>query len=214
MKNRYYVLLRNNKIYIRINKQKNTLEYSIKDIPTYPHVPFYVHLFNAKDALKSIRPLIKQNLYTLKEKLFKPEVFVITDDDTVGFEYTAIEDFIMVSFMPKSVFLALQYAFITPFNTTTYVCVSKSCRMFVLSYVKDRELSAQKFLPSYDYTIEELNEYIHNLHPDCKTGNVNIYLNGNDLSKYSSLGSIVDKYRLLDIAQDSIHDLKLSKIKA
>lgn len=211
MKNRYYVLLRDNKIFTRINEHKNIIEYTINDIPTYPYVPFYVHIFNINGLIKSVHPLIKRNLYSLKEKFFKPEVFVIIDDDTVGFEYNAIQDFAMIAFKAKKVYLASQYRFVTPVNNKPYICVSKSCRMFVLSYLKNGELSAQRFLPSSDYTIEELNEYIRCLHPDCKSGNINIYLNGSALSKYSSLGTLVDKYKLLDIAQDSTQDLKIPK---
>ena len=206
MKNHYIVLLRNNKVYIRINQQKETLEYHINDIPYYPNVPFYVHLFSIEDLDKELRSFVRRNLYTLKEKLFNPEVFVLIDDDTVGIEYTAIKEFLMQSFKAKTVYISFQYLFVAPVDSPSYVCISKSSRMFILSYIKNLELIAQEYLPRNDYTIDEMKEQINHLHQDCRTGSVPIYLNG-DLSRYSSLGKLVDLNSLLANAQASLSNV-------
>lgn len=212
MINKYFVLLRDNKILIKINNHDNTLEYELTKLKEYPYVPSYINIFEhitKYDLVKKIRPLIKDNLKTITEKLLKPDVFIVCEDDTIGSEKKILIDFSSILFNPRNKFLANQCTFLSPKDITDYIAVSRSCRMFILSYVKDRDIVTQKHLHLKDYSVDELKNLIYNLHDDCRYHNLKIFLNGSHLQNYSELGKIVTQYELLNNIQKMLHKLRI-----
>ncbi|MCM1991284.1 hypothetical protein [Oceanirhabdus seepicola] len=202
MKNRFFVILRDNKMLININDQSNIVEYSFTDLETYPNIPFYINIFETENVRKKIKPIVYENLNTLSEKIFKPEVFVLVDDDTMGTEKRAIEEFILLSLAPKKVAIVPQCLLLAPKDIEKYIAVSKSCRLIILSYIKNRKVLAQKFIDNKEYSVEELKELIRNLHDECKLNKLNIYLNGTHLKKYAEIGKVIDIYELLNNTQN------------
>jgi len=201
MKNRFFVILRDNKMLININDQSNLVEYSFTDLETYPNIPFYINIFETNNIRKNLKPMVYENLNTLSEKIFKPEVFVLVDDDTMGIEKRAIEEFILISLAPKKVAMVEQCLLLSPTGIEQYISVSKSCRLIILSYIKNRDILAQKFIENKDYSVEELIKLIRTLHDDCKFNKLDIYLNGTHLKKYSEIGKVIDIYELLNNTQ-------------
>jgi len=207
MKNRFIVILRDNKMLFKINDQSNVIEYSFTDLKAYPNIPFYINIFESENIRKSIKPIVYENLNTLSEKIFKPEVFVLVDDDTMGIEKRAIEEFILISLAPRKVAIIEQCLLLAPNDIEKYIAVSISCRLIILSYIKNRDVLAQKFIDNKACSVEELKELIRNLHDDCESNKLDIYLNGTHLKKYSQLGKVIDTYELFDNAQKILSNL-------
>ncbi|WBW94939.1 hypothetical protein [Oceanirhabdus sp. W0125-5] len=201
MKNRFFVIFRDNKMLISINDQSNLIEYSFKDLKTYPNIPFYVNIFDTDNMKKKIKPIVYENLNTLSEKIFKPEIYILAEDDTMSIEKRLIDDFMFTTLAPKKVFFVDQCVLLTSSNIDDYISISKSCRMFILSYIKSNHIIAQKFIDKKDYSSEELNKLINSLHDDCKSNKIDIFLNGTHLKKYSHMGKIIDTFELLENAQ-------------
>ena len=200
MKNIYVVLFRENKLIVKNKNEENTLEYSFKDIVSYPNVPFYSNLFQSKIDTKVIYKYMKNNLknYKLNNLFIKASIFVLTPDDVTEVDKRAISEFISMTFKPKRVLLGMEYGFTAPMEEQNYVSIYRSCRMFVLSYIKNKNIEVQKFLENKDYSIEELRGFIYNLHEDCTNNNLNVYLNGQDIEKYYLVGKIVLKKELFE----------------
>lgn len=201
MKNRFFVILRDKKMIFKINDQSDIIEYAFTDLETYPNIPFYINIFETENIRKSIKPKVYENLNTISEKVLRPEIIVLLDDDTMGIERRAIEEFIRISLSPKNVYFFQQCTLTAPNNQNGHIVVSKSCRTLILSYIKDGIVLEQNFYDNKKYTLEELKELIRNLHPDCKFNNFDVYLNGSHLKEYSKIGEVIDVYELLNNAQ-------------
>ena len=211
MKSRIFITLQDKKLLFRINDEKNTNEYTFKNTKDYPNVPFYISIFEDIDVFKEAKPFIKSKISPLKKMLIKPTLYVFINDDVIGFEKTAIEDFIMTLFSGRSVYLANQCAFVSPKGNNTYVSISKSSRMIMLTYIKDRYIKAQEFLRIKDYSVDEIKNLISNLHSDLRYNKLDVFINGDSLKKYSELGTMVDIYNILDNGQNILSSLDMKK---
>ncbi|GAA0178973.1 hypothetical protein SH2C18_19350 [Clostridium sediminicola] len=201
MRNVYAVIFRENKIIVKSKKREDVIEYKFENIKTYPNVPLYANLFQdkidinevSKDLNKSFKGDILKNTLILR-----PKVFVSFPDDATDVDKRAISEFILMLFKANMPKLFEESVLLAPIEELDYVSIYKSCRMFVLTYRKGKLIEAQKFIENKDYTVDEMKGFINNLHDDCLFNKLNIYLNGEGMEKYSILGKVVEKERLLN----------------
>lgn len=212
MRNIYAVLFRDKKLIVKTKNEEEMVQYSLDNAKVYPNVPFYSNLFQDKIDINTVGKCIKDRLKQCKSKieLMKPLVFVLMPDDITDVDKRAIQEFTMVLFKPKEVLLVCECVFSAPVEEQDYICIYKSCRMIVITYVKEKDIKAQKFIENKDYTIDEIKRFIYNLHEDCMFNKLRVYLNGEDVSKYAELGKIVERQELLNNVL-SISSLKLKK---
>jgi len=73
-----------------------------------------------------------------------------------------------ITFSPKKLLVVHQCNFLAQAVIDEYISISKTRRLFILSYVKNGHVFAQKLIDKKEFTIDELKESIKNLHNDCK----------------------------------------------
>lgn len=89
---RYYILFREDKIYITTNKRVDLEEYSLANLMKYPNVPRYTSVFHNEKAIKELKELVKNKFR--KEKfiesfLSKDEIALLMPDDVTEIEKRA-----------------------------------------------------------------------------------------------------------------------------
>lgn len=202
MRNIYAVIFRENKIIVKSKKREEIIEYKFNDIVTYPNIPYYLNLFESEMDTNGVREVLKKRLkrdIVKNSLLLKPAVFISLPDDVVtNIEKRGINDFVFQVFNSKMPRLLEEGMISAPLEEVNYISIYKSCRMIVITYRKDKLIEAQKFIENKDYTIDDMKGFINNLHDDCLFNKLNVYLNGEGMEKYSVLGEVVEKERLLD----------------
>ncbi|MHB8126527.1 MAG: hypothetical protein ACYDEJ_12975 [Desulfitobacteriaceae bacterium] len=78
-----------------------------------------------------------------------------------------------------------------------YICLYKTCRMVVVSFISNNEVKVKLLLERKDYTEAELKEFIDNIHYDVKVKPLKVYLIGYEMGKYSSIGQVVNYDKIL-----------------
>lgn len=81
---KYYMLFRNDKIYIKSNKSSKVVEYSLNNSIIYPNIPLYFEIFNNEKTIKDLKMFVGKNLEngnTFMKMIFKKKVFVLIPDD-------------------------------------------------------------------------------------------------------------------------------------
>lgn len=194
---RCFIVLRNEKFIIKKDNSLNLMECSFDNLITYPNVPFHLNLWqNDNRHINTLKNFLKNDIFT-KSRFSSKEITIAVPDDSQSIELRAIEEFLLISSSPRNVNLVFECTLMNPENPT-YVCISKTCRMFVISYIKNGAITAQRFLDKKDYEIDEIQNIIYALHDDCRMNIINIYLNGANLDKYSSFGTFISYERILD----------------
>ncbi len=216
MMEKYYMLFRGNKIYIKSNKSRKIIEYTLNNPTTYPNVPMYYGIFNNDNIIKDLKTFIEKNLNVgssfMKIVSGKKICLLIPDDVTevTDIEKRAFDDFARKLFGAKNVLLGSEFPFVAPYEENGYVCISKTCRMMVMTYVKDKHKNVfnQKFIEAKEYTNEEIYNFINELYGGF--GSIpKIYFNGLGLSQYSDIGIITD---VMDLVNNFENALELAKI--
>lgn len=205
MKNIYFLLFRNNCLYIKSNKNDKTLKYKFDDLNQYPNIPFYLTCFDY--GVKDIKSFINSNLKCsnkLNDNIFKPIVYLLIPDDSIEIEKKILEEYVNKIFSPQKVYITYESMVISRKKELKYICISKTVRMLVLTYINNSKIEAKKYYNNIDYSIDELKNMISNLHEDCINLNINTYLNGINLSDFASLGVLIDNSTLLDSYYDYI----------
>lgn len=214
MKN-YYMLFRNDKIYIKSNKSSKVAEYSLNNSTIYPNVPLYFVIFNNEMIIKELKMFIRENLdncNTFMQRIFGKRVFLLIPDDVTivtDIERRAFNELGKMLFAPKNVILGSECAFVAPFEEKDFICISRTCRMMILSYIKDKKIVKQNFIKNKDYTNEELYDAIRELYNGIESI-PKIYLNGVDLIQYSDIGIVIDSLELINKFEITIDLAKLN----
>jgi hypothetical protein len=208
-----FMLFRDDKIYIKSSKSSKVAEYTLNNPVRYPSIPLYFNIFNDEKIIEDLKIFIKNNvdINGLIKGIFAKKVFLLLPDDVVNvtdIERRAFDEFAKMLFGVKRVILASECAFVTPFEEKEYICISKTCRMLILSYTKDKNTFKQKFIENKEYTNKELYALISEL---CEGvgGIPKVYLNGINLSQYSDLGIIIDSLELINNFETTIDYLKI-----
>ncbi|WBW95066.1 hypothetical protein [Oceanirhabdus sp. W0125-5] len=201
MRDKLFIVLRDNKMIVKVNNEDKLIEYHFNTLTSYPNIPFYVNIFELGSIFKEIKCEVLSKIRSNVKRFLKPEIFVLIDDDAMGIEKRAIIEFISITFSPKETFLVEQSAVLSPFDTKEYISISKTCRLFVVSYIKDRKVIAQKFIDNKELLVDELKELIKELHNDCRYKKMEIFLNGIHLKNYTEIGQLVEINELLTNAQ-------------
>jgi hypothetical protein len=209
-----YMLFRDDKVYIKSSKSSKVAEYTIEDAITYPNVPLYFNIFTNEKIIKNIKMFIKKNtdINSFMQGIFGKEVFLLMPDDVTSvtdIERLAFAEFAKRLVGGKTAFLASECAFVAPFEEKQHICISKTCRMMILTYIKDKNIFKQKFIENKEYSSDELYANIIELYGST-AGIPRIYLNGANLSQYSDLGI---KINSLDLINNFSNILDMIKIK-
>lgn len=204
MKNKLFIILRNKKMVVKINNQEKLAEYPFTTLKNYPNIPFYVNLFELGPIYREIKSTVYKNINSFSKNISKPEIFILLDDDSMGIEKKAIEEFMQVTFSPKKIQVVQQCEVLVPFDTKEFISISKTCRLFVISYLKNRKLIAQKFIDKKELLVDDLKEAIKELHNDCKYKKIEIFLNGIHLKEYSEIGQVIEINELLANAHNRL----------
>ncbi|QLY77992.1 hypothetical protein [Clostridium intestinale] len=208
-----YMLFNDEKIYIKSNKSINVAEYTINDAVSYPNVPLYFNIFNNEDLIKDMRTFIKDNedINSLMQGIFAKKVYLLVPDDVTNvtdIEKRAFDEFAKKLLKGKEVIFGSEFAFVTTFEEKDYVCISRTCRMLILTSIKDKKIFKQKFIQDKEYTNDELRALIN----EVSDGNEylpKVYLNGNNLCQYSDIGIHVDKLDIIKNFEDTLNQLNL-----
>ena len=139
-----YMLFNDEKIYIKSNKSSNVAEYTINDAVSYPNVPLYFNIFNNEDVIKDMRTYIKDNedINSLMQGIFAKKVYLLVPDDVTNvtdIEKRAFDEFAKKLLKGKEVVFGSEFAFVTTFEEKDYVCISRTCRMLILTSIKDKD---------------------------------------------------------------------------
>ena len=203
------MIMRGSKFYFRTSHDSAIKEYGLDNIKYYPNIPFHSRLWDEASYSIEVGNFLKNNVFethSLLDRFSSKEMYILLPDDTQILEQRALEEFFFQAVKKlKKIIASFECHYMSP-NHLNYISIAKTCRMFVITYIKDGYIKVQDFLDKKDYEFEELKNYIRDLHMDCRSGNLNIYLNGNDLEKYNSLGTMVSYQNLID---NFIHSPKI-----
>ncbi|WP_298844077.1 hypothetical protein [Clostridium sp.] len=211
---KYFMLIRNDLIYIKSNISSKVVEYSLNNKMIYPNVPLYSAIFNDEKIIKDIRVFIRNNLdntNTFMQKISGKKLFLLIPDDVTvvtDIERYAFYEFGKTIFGVKDVIIGGECSFVAPLEENNYICISKTCRMMIITYIKDRKPVKQKFIKNRDYTNEEIHIFISELY--VGTGSIpKVYLNGVGLLKYSDIGIVIDSVELINTFGNIVEPLKI-----
>ncbi len=207
-----YILFRNDRIYIKTQCNKKFFEFTINNQITYPNVPLYYEVFSNEKIIKELKTFVRENINkTFMHQIFAKKVFLLIPDDVTDvtdFERRAFDVLAKRLIGGKRVIMGSECAFVAPFEENEYICISKTCRMMILSYIKDKNIFKQNFIENKEYTNEELYVVISELHGGVEC-TPKIYLNGIDLSRYSDLGIIIDSLELINNFEAILNIVKI-----
>lgn len=208
-----YMLFRDDKIYIKSSRSSNVAEYTLNNPVSYPNVPLYYNIFNNEEIMKDLRGFIKNNEDTnsLMQGIFAKKIYVLIPDDVTkvtDIERRAFDEFAKKLFKGKEVIFGSEFAFVTTYEEKEYICVSKTSRMLILTYIKDKKIFKQKFIENNEYTNDELHALISDLNEGAEYL-PKVYLNVNNMSQYSDMGIIVDKIDLINNFETTLEILKI-----
>lgn len=212
---KYCMLIRNDKIYIKSNRSNKIIEYSLNNTTIYPNVPLYSGAFKNQKIIKDLKMFIRENLdnsKTFMQRISRKKLFLLTPDDVTvvnDIERYAFYEFGKALFEVKDIIIGSECSFIAPLEEKDYICISRTCRMMIVSYIKDKKIVNQKFIENKEYTNEELCNAIRELY--VGSGSIpKVYLNGSDLLQYSDIGIVIDSIELINTFENI---LGLSEIK-
>lgn len=212
MKSKYFILFRNNKICLKNSDNGQIFEYSPLYKNEYFNIPFYCFLFDDKE-IWSFRKFFFEiakikSVARIFSKVLINNICLLVPDDVIKVEKRLLYEFILVSLNPKNCCLINEGLCVIQ-EKINYVVISKSCRMITISYVENQSIKAQRFLENKEYSVEEMKGYIINLHDDFAFNMPAIYLNGQELSRYSELGTVIEGTSLFNnISEMSNGDIK------
>lgn len=210
------MMFRNDKIYIKSNKSRKVIEYSINNSLIYPNIPLYYGMFNNEKVIKDLKEFIKKNLETgnnFMKMISGKKIYLLIPDDVTkdtDVEKRAFDEFARVLFDAKNILLGSEFAFVAPHEENDYICISKTCRMMIITYVKDKykDVFKQKFVEAKEYTNDEIYVFINELN-DGFVSTPKVYLNGGNLYQYSDIGIVIDSIELINNFETT---LELAKI--
>ncbi|NLM20905.1 MAG: hypothetical protein GX207_04055 [Peptococcaceae bacterium] len=193
-----FVILRNNSFICRMADSLSPLTFRFREIPDLPNIPFYHHIWSEfikykKEFSKFFREeLIGKSWAGM---LLKSQAYVAVPDDMLEFEKALTTEFFMqtcsrkVDTKPECLLLAPQEG--------EYIAVSRTCRMVIISHIQAGNIEDRLYLENKEYTVEELKMFIAGLLDGRNGVDLPIYLNGEGLELYSSLGSLVEPRTIL-----------------
>lgn len=193
--------MRNESIYFRLDESKIIKEFRFEQMKKYPNIPSHIFFWDeAGENPSRVGKFLKEQVFQsswLEDKISSKEMYLLVPDDTQMLEMRALEEFFMLSAKPKKLVTAYECQHLSV-DKVSYISIAETCRMLVLTYIKDGGIKNQSFLERKVYETEELRRNIRNLGVEFGIENVPIYLNGEGLNKYNGLGTMVPHEKLLD----------------
>lgn len=197
-----FLIIRDKSFYFMTNEDKYICHYNFDTLESIPGIYCFSNLFeklsiNAQ-ALKG--SMIKNNQFN-KSKVFRKnflkEIFVAVPDDLQQVEKRFLEEFLFTVIKSNvKVKFTLKNMLVTN-EDKEYICLYKTCRMVVVSFISNNEVKAKLLLERKDYTEAELKEFIDTIHYEVKVKRLKVYLIGYEPGKYSSLGQVVNYEQIL-----------------
>lgn len=197
-----FIIIRENTFYLLTDKSKSISECNFVKIKHIPGVYNFANLY--EDLVvnsKKLKKLLVENKILSKHKLFGRnklrEIFVAIPDDVQPIEKRLLEEFLFITISNG---VKVRFTFenmIVNIEDKNYICVYKTCRMVAITYISNKEVIAQLLLERKDYSVDELKDFVYNIHYDVKNNNFNVYLIGNDMEKYSVIGKAISYDKIL-----------------
>ncbi|NLL51623.1 MAG: hypothetical protein GX248_02835 [Peptococcaceae bacterium] len=188
-----YVIFRNNSFICRMADSLSPSTFRFREIPDLPNIPFYHHIWSEFLKYKKTFSKFFRDELTGKSwagMILKSHAYVAVPDDMLEFEKVLTIEFFMqtcsrkVDVKPECLLLAPQLE--------EYIAVSRTCRMLVISHIHAGSIKGRLYLENNEYTVEELKTFIAELLDDRDRADLPIFLNGEDLEQYLSLGTLIE----------------------
>ena len=197
--NSVFIILRNNSFICKKADHKRSHVFRFDDIENMPNVPFYHQIWNnSAKYINLYKRFYKNELMnnSIMSGLIKSHTYLAIPDDAIEVDRRMVQEFLsscgskIVNVTPECMLVSRQ--------DDTYVTVSFTCRMIVLSYIKAGNIAHQQYLESNNYSVDELKSQISNLLNNREFGKLPVYINGEKKNHYSQLGGFVDQDSILE----------------
>ncbi|HCT31123.1 MAG TPA: hypothetical protein DIW31_10430 [Bacteroidales bacterium] len=200
--NNCFSIMRDKSFYFMTNEDSSIYQYSFDEIESIPGIYFFANLFEkyhvyAKDLKKSmIKNELLNRSFVLKKNFLK-EINIAVPDDIQPIEKRFLEEFFFIAIKNS---VKVKFTFENMLVTTEdkeYICLYKTCRMLVVSYISNKQIKAKLLLERKDYTEAELKEFIDNIHYDVRGKRLKVYLIGYKMGECPSIGQVVEYEQIL-----------------
>ena len=198
MANSVFIGLRDNSFVCK-KDDNNPLVFTFEDIENRPHIPFYHQIWDDSEKhIKHFKYFVKNELndFTIVSKLRKGRAFVAMPDDAISVEEQIVKEFLSqcgfreVTLISECMLLSRDY--------DAYVAVSFTCRMIVLSLIKEGNIIEQQYLINNNYSSKELKSYIEKLINNKEFERIPIFFNNTKIQEYKQLGTFVELESMLE----------------
>lgn len=197
-----FLIIRDKSFYFMTNGDSAIYEYSFETIEAIPGIYCFQNLFeklhvNAKSLKES---MIKNNLFNKSKVIGKDylkEIFVAVPDDIQQVEKRFLEEFLFTVIKSSAKVKFTSENMLVTTEDKEYICLYKTCRMVVVSFISNNEVKAKLLLEIKDYTEAELKGFIDNINYDVKVKRLKVYLIGYEMGKYSTIGQVVNYDKIL-----------------
>jgi len=197
--NSVFIILRNNSFICKKADHNRSQVFTFDDIVNMPNIPFYHEIWNdSAKYMKLYKHFYKNELMnnSIMSGLKKSHTYLAIPDDAVEVDRRMVQEFLL-SCGSKIVNVTPECRLVSQ-QDDTYVAVSFTCRMIVLSYIKAGNIAHQQYLESNNYSLDELKSQINKLLNNREFGKLPVYLNGEIKDHFSQLGCYVDPESILD----------------
>lgn len=168
------MIVTNSNILVKDKESNEFKTFNMPSLHPVPNIPFY-HEFAEKIAEGQyfFKEFLK-NIYG--KKLSKFILAIIVPDDTTKLESIFINEFFVNSGACKAV-AQMPMALAVSKNDDKYICVSKSQRNVILTYIRDREIVVKKSYDLQDYDPAQIISDAEKIHIDVEYNDVPVFVN-------------------------------------
>lgn len=208
MKVNIYLIARNNGFICRKSDDPQPYIFKFDGIVNQPNIPFYYHLFESDKYINDFISFKKQMFKgNLASNILRPKLFIAVPDDAAFVDRHIFEEF-FYKFSAKETYIIKECMLLS--KSDSYIAISQTCRMIVLSYIKEKTVKNTLYIENKEYSAEEMKLKINALFTEYEYGNLPVMLNGDNLIKYSEIGELVSPETLLNNYIE-ISKMKISK---
>jgi hypothetical protein len=193
-----FLIIRDRSFYFVTNESSSIYQYNFDTLESIPGIYCFQNLYEKLSAnAKALKDwMIENNLFNkskISGKYYLKEIFVAIPDDLQLIEKRFLEEFLFTTIKSSVDVKFISENMLVTTGVKEYICLYKTCRMVVISFISNNEVKAKLSLERKDYTEAELKYFIDNIHYDIKGKNFQVYLIGYETTEYpSSIGQGVN----------------------
>ena len=197
-----FLIIRDKCFYFMISDNSSIYQYNFDTVESIPGIYCFSNLFEKLSVnSKNLKKFMIENRLLNKSKLlgknYLKEIFVAIPDDIQLVEKRFLEEFLFSSIQSSVKVRFTTENMLVTTEDKEYICLYKTCRMFVISYVSHNEVKETLLLERKNYTKEEMEKFINNIHHDVKFKRLKVYLIGDDMAEYASIGEVVNYEKII-----------------